>query len=621
MGEPTTVQDEKGPSMTDTTAITATTKNRAPHGGGEKRLKVDSKKPKVDKIELSRSPLQYLNTVLESPPAFTLEHIDGPVHEPIFSAKVEVLGRRFVGLGRNKQHAKQVTALEVLKVMLGDPTLTYVGSETPVVMKEVAKPENSSPESSNALVLKVDDAAKTPVQILYELDHTASFRLVKEDSSVLSHRFVFEVLVKGVPYRGFGSNKKKAKHAAARTALYAMTTPIRDTGSLVEEVFSSVPLTLSDTITLAVLNAYEDIMETRPDKKPWKVLAGLVATFDTDNGSPRVLCISTGTKCISGQNLSMTGTAVFDSHGEILTRRCFKYICYCELLRLKFSKGTDDSQGPPRLLELDPSDRKARLAGGVKLHLFISTAPCGDGRLFAPNEDACKVVDEGANKSSRGLLRTKIEGGEGTVRIHGDTVTQTWDGIMNGDRLLTHACSDKVLRWNVLGLQGSLLSKFVNPIYLDSIILGSLYHSEHLSRAVVERVACITENPSLPRNYRLNRPLLAKASSTLERQITKTPSYALNWILGDQTPEVLNTESGIQENGFPSRLSKKVLFDRYKQVAQAWNPNVQPASMTYADAKKNALEYQTAKQCLMKAMGAASLGPWVKKPEECETFF
>ena len=110
----------------------------------------------------------------------------------------------------------------------------------------------------------------------------------------------------------------------------------------------------------------------------------------------------------------MTGNAVFDCHGEILARRCLKFICYAELLRLKYAESTgQDNFRAPRLLELDPSEKKARLARDAKLHLFISTAPCGDGRLFAPNEDACKTADDGANKSSRGLLRTKIEGGEG----------------------------------------------------------------------------------------------------------------------------------------------------------------------------------------------------------------
>ena len=59
--------------------------------------------------------------------------------------------------------------------------------------------------------------------------------------------------------------------------------------------------------------------------------------------------------------------------------------------------------------------------------------------------------------SSRGMLRSKIECGMGTVPLSPKIHLQTWDGVMSGDRLLTMACSDKILRWNVVGMSLSLL--------------------------------------------------------------------------------------------------------------------------------------------------------------------
>lgn len=61
-------------------------------------------------------------------------------------------------------------------------------------------------------------------------------------------------------------------------------------------------------------------------------------------------------------------------------------------------------------------------------------------------------------------------------------------------------------RWNVVGIQGSLLSIFVEPIYFSSIILGSLYHGDHLSRAMYQRISNIEDLPAL---YTLNKPLLS----------------------------------------------------------------------------------------------------------------
>lgn len=138
--------------------------------------------------------------------------------------------------------------------------------------------------------------------------------------------------------------------------------------------------------------------------------------------------------------------------------------------QLKLSLGSSTET----ILEIQNSGRY-RVKDGIKFYLYISSAPCGDGRVFnfapAKNPDRPKLAEK------RGILRVKLESGMGGLPVtEYMKLNPTFEDYMKGQQMVLMCCSAKLLRSNVLGTQGALLSHFLEPVYFDGILIGDIFH-------------------------------------------------------------------------------------------------------------------------------------------------
>ncbi|CAL1539601.1 unnamed protein product [Lymnaea stagnalis] len=680
--------------------------------GGDVRPK---KKRRLAGPPEPKNALMHLNE-LKPGTQFKFVSQTGPVHAPVFVMSVEVNNQIFEGRGNSKKLAKLHAAELALKsfVQFPDaseahqalgrgflPATADFTTDSDMLGSEVLfndfenQNSNNGVDSDNAPDANGDSPAvnsaqainiqrklqaipeqqsnKNPVMVLNEIHRGVKFELVSEVGERNFRLFNMKVTVGSRDFMGSGRSKKLAKYNAALNALKVLHGinhfERRDMTAVNQESIQGDPQVLADHVAQLVFNKFGELTDnfTTPYARR-KVLAGIVMTTGASGDPGQVICVGTGTKCINGEYLSAEGKGVNDCHAEVICRRLLLRYLY-DQLALHLSPATAADQS----ILVEMPEGGYQLKEGIKFHLYISTAPCGDTRIFSPHEksnsgkkvkepsesatvamdtagdnsaaelEGCSekppvkkeqdngaansgidlegVADKHPNRRARGLLRTKIESGEGTIPVKVSGTIQTWDGVLQGERLLTMSCSDKITKWNVVGLQGSLLSHFIKPVYLSSIIVGSWYHSDHMVRGVYGRVS----HMKLPSpTYRLNKPFLSGISSPECRQPGKTPNFSVNWFIGEENMEVINPTTGKTDTGGISRLCKQAMFrnflNLYGKIGSLSSQGVVDAPRLYSEAKAAVMEYQLTKQSLISAFQQANLGVWVKKPHEHDEF-
>ncbi|XP_044532527.1 double-stranded RNA-specific editase 1 [Gracilinanus agilis] len=421
----------------------------------------------------------------------------GPVHAPVFVMAVEVNGQAFEGSGPTKKKAKLHAAEKALRSFVQFPNASeahlamgrtlsvntdftsdqadfpdtlFNGFETPLRPDAPfylgsngdggfsPRPDlgAAAPAAPPALVqaplpLPVaypSASGKNPVMILNELRPGLKYEFLSESGESHAKNFVMSVAVDGHVFEGSGRNKKLAKARAAQSALACLfhmqldQTPSRQPIPK-EGLQLHLPQVLADAVSRLIVDKFSDLTDnfTSPHARR-KVLSGVVMTTGTDVKDAQVISVSTGTKCINGEYMSDRGLALNDCHAEIISRRSLIRFLYTQLEL--FLSTREDQQ---RSIFMKSQRGGFKLKDTVQFHLYISTSPCGDARIFSPHEAAQDdQADRHPNRKARGQLRTKIESGEGTIPVRTTTTIQTWDGVLQGERLLTMSCSDKIAR-------------------------------------------------------------------------------------------------------------------------------------------------------------------------------
>ena len=292
-------------------------------------------------------------------------------------------------------------------------------------------------ETMEDRTLTNNPAANHPIVLLLKLNPQTRFVVTEDYDCDITSKYKAVAYVGDRQFEGEGPNKKSAKTVAARAALQELfgidaDNYVEETRNEIfkdEEPRKEVPVYLSNRIADAVQQRFLEVFQGETQCKviaAFVIADGVNSKINSPNGEndtelnfkedevpaddePRlqVVSIGTGTKCITGEMMDHKGETLNDCHGEIIACRGFRRYMFDELMKALKNEGSIDNEDT--IFERTSSSSKYRVKDRYQVYLFVNTAPCGDGRVFTLQTQQ----QQGAKNKTAGLLRTKIENGQG----------------------------------------------------------------------------------------------------------------------------------------------------------------------------------------------------------------